>query len=276
MHASPAFASRFQACVVNSAGVSALAAVLICAFPVSAAEPPEARQSSSSWGLGIGAVSKQKAYAGYDRENKAIPIVRFENKYVRVFGPGLEVKLPGLRIDEANKLKFAIVGRYDLSGGYEADDSSMLAGMSERKGGFWAGAKMAWENDLANVTAEWTGDASSYSKGQIFSLGLDRTWRFGKHVMLTPRLAATWQDSKYVDYYYGVRDDEVRTGRAAYRGDSGMSAKLGLRGVYQFDRHHSVLLDVGVTSLASEIKNSPLVDRPTENSVFLSYVYRFQ
>lgn len=282
MRAPPAFISRFQIRAVNSAGVSALAAALFCAFPVFAAPPmevgAEAESSSWSWGLGIGAMSKQKAYAGYDRENKVVPIpmVRFENQYVRVSGPGVEVKLPTVRINEAHKLKFAIVGRYDFSSGYEADDSPRLAGMSERKGSFWAGAKVAWENDLANVTAEWAGDASGHSKGQLLSLGIDRTWRFGNHVMLTPRLSATWQDSKYVDYYYGVRNEEARVGRAVYHGDGGMSARLGVRGVYRFDRHHSVLLDVGVTSLASEIKNSPLVDRSTENSVFFSYGYRFR
>lgn len=42
-----------------------------------------------------------------------------------------------------------------------------------------------------------------------------------------------------------------------------------------FDKHHSVLLGAGVTSLADEIKDSPLVDRSTTNSVYLGYMYRF-
>jgi len=261
--------------VARSASAFVLAATLICSLPATAAGPSEAEQSSS-WGLGFGAASKQKPYTGIDRDNKAIPIIQFENKYVRVFGPGVEVKLPGIRISDTQRLNFGIVGRYDLSAGYEAGDSPGLAGMSERKGSFWAGAKVKWENSLANVTAEWTGDASDNSKGQLFSLGVDRTWRIGQHVMLTPRLVAKWQDRKYVDYYFGVRDNEVRTGRAAYRGDAGVNAEMGLRSSYMFDQHHSVYLDVAVTSLASKIKDSPLVDRSTENSVFLGYVYRFR
>ncbi|GAB2181835.1 MipA/OmpV family protein [Denitratisoma sp. agr-D3] len=268
-------APSLRACIAQSAKASVLAAVLIHSFPASAVESPKT-EPSSSWGLGIGAASKQKPYTGIDRDNKAIPIIQFENKYVRVFGPGVEVKLPGIRISDTQRLDFGLVGRFDLSAGYEADDSPMLAGMSERKGSFWAGAKAKWENSLVNVTAEWTGDASGNSKGQLFSLGLDRTWRIGEHVMLTPRLVAKWQDRKYVDYYFGVRDNEVRTGRAAYRGDAGVNAEIGLRSSYMFDQHHSVYLDVAVTSLASKIKDSPLVDRSTENSVFLGYVYRFR
>ena len=42
-----------------------------------------------------------------------------------------------------------------------------------------------------------------------------------------------------------------------------------------FDDHHSVFLDVKATRLADEIKDSPLVDRSTENSVLFGYLYRF-
>jgi outer membrane protein len=34
-------------------------------------------------------------------------------------------------------------------------------------------------------------------------------------------------------------------------------------------------MDVGVSSLAKEIKDSPLVDRSTENRVFIGYLYSF-
>lgn len=270
----PTFVCRFKTRAVTPASVSAFAALLICAFPVSATESSEPGQPSS-WGLGLGIASKQKPYIGVDRENKAIPLIQFENRRVRVFGPGLEVKLPGLRISDTQKLNVGIVGRYDSSG-YEADDSPMLAGMRERKGGLWVGAKAKWESRMANVTAELVGDASSNSKGKLFSLGVDRTWRIGQDVMLTPRLVAKWQDSKYVDYYFGVRNSEARAGRAAYRGESGMNAEVGLRGVYRFDQHHSVMLDAGMSRLSSGIKDSPLVDRSSENSFFAGYVYRFQ
>ncbi|HET6828002.1 MAG TPA: MipA/OmpV family protein, partial [Ramlibacter sp.] len=228
-----------------------------------------------SWGLGLAAVSKQKAYRGFDRETNLLPLVEFENQYVRVFGPGLRVKLPGLHISETQRLNFSLVGKYDFSG-YEADDSPFLAGMRERKGGFWAGARAEWQTSVAKLSTEWTADTSGHSKGQMLSLGIEKTWRFGQHVMLTPRVVAVWQDRKYVDYYYGVRADEVRPGRAVYRGESAVNAEVGLRGVYTFDRNHSVFLDVGATRLASEIRNSPLASRSSENTLLLGYVYRFR
>lgn len=229
---------------------------------------------TSSWGLGIAAISKQQPYAGMDRETRVLPMLSYENSWFKFSGLGAEVKLPRLGINDRQSIDFRLVGRFDM-GGYEASDAPILNGMDERKGGFWAGAKATWRNDVVPVSVEWSADASGHSKGQRFALGLEKNFRIGPQMMLTPRLGATWLDKKYVDYYFGVRSHEVTAGRAAYTGKAGVNAELGLRGAYMFDRHHSLFLDVGVTSLAKEIKNSPLVDRSTENRVLLGYLYRF-
>lgn len=276
MHASPAFTFRFQSGAAPSAGIAAALAVaaLACPLPALAQERP-AGAEGSSWGLGLGVATRQQAYRGVDRETRALPLIQFENQYIKVFGPGVEVKLPGLRLGDTQRLSFGLIGKYEGSG-YEAKDSPFLAGMAEREGGFWLGGKVQWENEWANLSARWTADASGNSKGQLFSLGLERSFRLSQQVMLSPRVVATWQDSKTVDYYYGVRAGEARPGRAAYRGESGVNTELGVRGMYLFDRQHSVFLDVGVTRLHSSIKNSPLVDRSSESNVFLGYMYRFR
>ena len=255
------------------------AAVLCAAAPsgVLAAGPggPAGQEGeSSSWGLGVGVVSTQKAYKDIDRENRALPMIQYENRWVRVFGPGLTVKLPRWQVAPGHQVDFGLVAKWDGSG-YEAGDAPILNGMAERKGGLWAGAKASWKSDIAELGAEWTADASGHSKGQRLALTLERSWRLGQHVMLTPRLGAQWVDKKYVDYYYGVRASEVTAARAAYQGKSTVNAELGLRGMYLFNPKNAVFVDVGVTSLGSGIKDSPLVDGSTENRVFVGYLYRF-
>ena len=167
-----------------------------------------------------------------------------------------------------------VVGKYDFSG-YEAGDAPILNGMRERKDSFWAGGKMVWRTGLVDVSAEVLADAGGKSKGRRANFGLEKTWRIGEHVMLTPRVGAAWVDKKYVDYYYGVAADEARAGRVAHVGKSGVNAELGLRGAYVVDAHHSLFLDLGVTKLSKQIKDSPLVDRSTDNRVGLGYLYRF-
>ena len=256
----------------------ASAALTLCCFAphASAQQPGQGAPEGSTWGIGVGLISTQKPYIGVDRENTLLPMIQFENRYVRVFGPTVEVKLPGLKLDGSQHLDFRLVGQMNLDGaGYEADDAPILAGMAERKGGFWAGAKVKWHNGLADVNLEWLADASSYSKGQRLSLGLEKTWRLGDKLMFTPRVGLAWVDSNYVDYYFGVRTTEARAGRPAYAGRSAVIPGAGARAVYRFDAHHSVMVDARVASLGDAIKNSPLVDASTENRVLMAYIYRF-
>ena len=245
---------------------------LVIASPLALADDASSR--GTTWGLGVGAFSSQEPYADIDRDNTALPLLYVENRYIRVFGPEIEFKLPSLDISDSQQLNFGIVGQYDGSG-YEEDDATILNGMSERKSGFWAGAKVEWNTPFVDVGAEWLTDVSGNSDGQRFNFGLERTWEFGEHIMLTPRVGASWQDDKNVDYYFGVRDNEVRFDRPAYKGESATNIEAGVRGVYQFDQHHSVLIGVEVTSLADEIKDGPLVDRSTQNAVLVGYLYTF-
>lgn len=264
---SPGYALRMAALSVMAAGSC-------MSFTAVAGEPSGAGASTTSWALGLGIMSEQEPYTDIDRENTPIPLLEFENRYIHLFGPQIEFKLPSVDINDAQQLNFGIVGKYDGSG-YEEDDAPILDGMSERKGGFWAGARLEWSSDFVDASVEWLADASGNSDGQSVNLGLERTWHVGEHMLLTPRVGAKWQDEKAVDYYFGVRDDEVRLDRPGYTGESGVSAELGVRGVYRFNSRHSILMDVEVTSLADEIQDSPLVDRSTSNSVFLGYIYHF-
>lgn len=245
---------------------------LVIASPLAFAD--EESSDGTTWGLGVGAMSEQDPYAGIDRDSSPFPLLQIENRYISVFGPEIEFKLPSFTISDSQQLNFGIVAQYDESG-YEEDDAPILNGMSERKGGFWAGGKVEWNNDIVDVGAEWLSDVSGNSDGQRFNLELERTWEFGEHIMLTPHVGASWQDDKNVDYYFGVRDSEVRFDRPAYSGESAINIEAGVRGVYQFDEHHSVLIGVEVTSLADEIKDSPLVDRSTQNAVLAGYLYTF-
>jgi len=258
------------------------AAALLC--PVAALAQPasdgprSSSSASSSWALGVGAITMDKAYAGIDRDTMAIPFIQYENRWVSIAGPQVGFKLLSLDLAPAQSLNLDLVARYDGSG-YDDDDiedTPVLAGMRERKSGFWAGARIEWKTGWVDVSAEALGDASGNSKGKRFNLGVERTWHIGERVVLTPRVTASWNDEKYVDYYYGVRADEARAGRAAYRGASGVNAEVGIRAIYLFDRRHSMFVDLEATRLAKEIKDSPLVDRSTGNRVFVGYLYRFE
>ena len=229
---------------------------------------------SYSWGLGVAALTKQQAYTGIDRDNLAIPLIYFENRWVQLLGPRLEFKLPGLEWGEDQALSFAIGVEFDGSG-YEPSDAPILNGMDERKDGILAGASAKWSNPLVDVSAEWMYDASSESKGQRVSVGLERSFPVGERFRITPSATAIWLDKKYADYYYGVRSAEARANRPAYVVDSTLNAEISLRTDYMIDERQMVFASLEYTALGSEIKDSPLTDRSGETGVFMGYLYRF-
>ena len=220
------------------------------------------------WGLGLGVGVERQPYAGVGTKTQAMPLVFFENRYLRVRGPTVDLKL-----SSAGPVSFALRLRY-ATDGYKESDAPILSGMDKRKGGLMAGGEASWRSSLGVVSAELLGDVSGASHGEQFKLGYDKPLRLGMF-SVTPHIAAVWLDRKTVDYYYGVTAAEARVGRAQYSGIGTVNAEIGVRTGYAVAPNQIVTLDVGATLYGSAIKNSPLVDRSTQASVRLGYLYRF-
>lgn len=227
----------------------------------------EASPNPSQWGLGIGAGFSRAPYRDFDDDVQALPLILFENRWISAFGTRLDVKLPS-----AGPVQFRLRAQYS-GDGYEAKDSPYLEGMAERKGGVWVGGAAIWRGSYATLGAEALASTGS-AEGKRVKLELSREFHTGP-VTVTPRIAANWYDSKYVDYYYGVRADEARAGRAQFTGDAGSSVQVGVRFGYAYNKRHNFFVDVSANSLSSDIKDSPLIDRSTESSVRLGYLYAF-
>lgn len=233
-----------------------------------AAESPDENEEKSRWGLGLGAGVMQKAYRDIDSETIAIPLIIYDSKWISVIGPSLSLKLPS-----AGPLSFAVSASLSRDG-YEDSDSDALAGMDERKDNIWVGGSVTWENDVADLSARWMTDVSGYSEGQKFSASAEHSFEHGK-LEFTPRVGAVWLDENYVDYYYGVKINEVTADRGFYAPTATVNFEAGLRTTYKFTTHQSFFVDLSVESLGSEIKDSPIVDGSADSRFFVGYVHMF-
>ena len=262
----------------TSVRLTSFVLTVLAASAAGAAEPgpaQEEKEKSYSWGLGVAALSQQQAYAGIDRENLAVPLIYFENRWIELLGPRLDFKLPDLEFGEDQELSSGLGIELFGFNDYEAKDAPILSGMAERKSGIFAGPFVKWSNPVAEVSAEWLFDASSESKGQQVKIDIERSFHVGERFMLTPSVAAIWFDQKYANYYYGVRSTEARVGRPAYLVDSTVNTEIGLRTDYLINERQTVFLSMEYTALGSKIKDSPLVDRSGETMAFVGYLYRF-
>lgn len=86
-------------------------------------------------------------------------MITYENKWIQVAGPVLDVKLPSV-----GPVSFRLRGRY-IGEGFDSGDSPYFAGMRDRDSSFWLGAAAIWRTGIANFSAEVLTDAMSNSGG---------------------------------------------------------------------------------------------------------------
>ena len=224
--------------------------------------------SGSQWGLGATVGFEKKPYRDFDDKAQLLPILFYENRWIRLAGTTLDLKL-------SSSESFRWGPRLRFSGeGYEAEDSPFLKGMDERKSSFWAGAAASWDMRWATLSAEVLGDASGNSKGSRMSLGVERRFASGSFDF-TPRVAAHHVDKKYANYYYGVRSEEATALRPLHGGKATTNLEFGLQIGYALAPKQRLSLDLSTTRLGSSIKDSPLVDRTKQDNVRLTYLYLF-
>ena len=222
------------------------------------------------WGLGLAVATQRSPYKGINQKSYVFPLINFENQYVRVLGNAFDVKLPSL-----GPVDFALRTRIGLGEGYKASDSSELDGMSDRKGSIDLGLAATWSTSYAKLKSEWLADVSGHSKGQQLKLGVERSFVWNSRFELTPGLGLTWQDKKYVDYYYGVTAAEATAARPEYLGKATVNAEASLRFGYMIDPRQRVFMELGATRRGSGITDSPIVDKATSPGVRVGYLYRF-
>jgi MipA family protein len=265
---------------VNTVPTSFIALILLAAVATKAVAqvlPPDGesdQEKSYSWGLGVAGMAMQKPYVDIDRDYMLIPVIYFENRWVQLAGATLEFKLPGISWSDGYALSFGARVEFDGSG-YKQSEALILNGMAERKSGFLAGAAARWDSPLLSVSAEAMIDASGNSNGRRVSIGLERSFFVGEHMMITPSVKAMQLDKKYANYYFGVPPVEARAGREAYAPGRTLNTSLGVRTDYMWGDHHAVFLQAEYTALGNEIRNSPLTDRSGESMIILGYMFRF-
>lgn len=250
---------------------NALASLMISVFwiPTAMAETSTiSRDETSKWELGAGVAVVQKPYRDIDVDVLPLPLFSYENRWIRASIPKVDLKfLSNESVTLSLRAKYA-------GDGYDADDSPFLTGMDDRKGGVWAGGAMIWKTGIADLSAEVLGEVSGYSKGSRAKLQAERRFASGTFG-LTPRLAVEWVDSKFVNYYYGVKRSEVRVDRSFYEGSSAANFEVGMRMDYTLARRHTLFLDTSAIRFGSAIKDSPLVDNSSQTTVSIGYIYRF-
>lgn len=244
----------------------ALGSGLLLSCPVQAQQGQQANAQQPPQGFlyGVGIGVNQEIYRGYKRRTIPLPLIGYRGEKLSVYGPFVSYQL----LQQGNvSFSAKLAPRF---AGFDESDSNVFAGMARRKSSLDAGFGVQWRKQGWLVEAETLHDLLGNSNGQEAKLAVGYGLRFGP-VQLEPKVGVSYSDSKLVDYYYGVRIEEATASRLTYRAGSAVNYNAGIS-------LSTPVFFGGMTRLGiehhwydSSISNSPLTDRDTGVSAFLSW-----
>jgi outer membrane protein len=217
---------------------------------------------------GLGLSTSKEIYKGYNRRNIILPIIGYRGEKLNVYGPFVSYNVA--KVADLDVL-VQVSPRFQ---GFDEDDSYIFSGMVDRKISMDAGIGLKYQKNNWKIGLSSMFDVLNRSNGMELTSTIAHTFRFGP-VFVEPSVVFSYLDSKHVDYYYGVGQDETNANRIEYIGQSGMNSGLGLSistpillgGFTQFSLQH--------TWFSSEITDSPLVEKHSNLSIRLLYSRKF-
>lgn len=223
--------------------------------------------------IGVGARIQQSPYEGMDVQVMPVPIIKWRKD--KIFFEGLK---GGYVLYEDDVARMDVILTPRLSG-YDADESNALAGMENRKHSLDAGLQFTYSLPAlsdTDLTVTLLSDTLNEYKGQEGEIRLAKTFG-GRFYQLIPVIGLQWQSKDLVDYYYGVRDVEVKGSRPEYKGDQTLNYIAGLGFNMGLSRSKDLFLvtRLDMTMFGEEIKKSSIVNKNMMVGGLVSVVWKF-
>ncbi len=217
------------------------------------------------YGFGVAVLPKT---SGSDEfKMLALPIIN-ANYGDRFYVNALQAGVWLLDSDD-KRLRFGIATQARF--GWDSDDGKLTRGMKDRDFTFDLGPTVRWQTDYGTFNAQWGFDVGGASNGQTVELQYIKSLIRGSQFKLNGSAGATWNNSKFNDYYFGVGANETSLTRSAYSAGSGIEYKVGVNGSYAVGKDSYVLFGTSVTRLSDEQADSPIVETRMQPFAYLGY-----
>ena len=232
-----------------------------------------AKEKERSWkaDAGIGVMAERSPYKGVGTEGNPIPIL--DLKYKKLYLRGTEL---GYEVFEGERFKVSAFT--DFMGGYEVEGGDLDKGyqdIEDRDLQFEGGLELTYRlPDDYEIAAR----VALGSEGNRYTLGGSKLYFIGEKTIIRPSVYATFNDSSYTDYYFGVTKDEAAKNDGIKKEyDAGSSQEYGVELMTEYDLNESFILVGfgGVKCLSGKIDESPIVDDNFIYEVGLGFKYKF-
>jgi outer membrane protein len=219
---------------------------------------------------GAGAIAFPKYTGGRGAETIPAPLLLFEYKetfYIDLVRAGVRLWSSA---DRSLALGLAAEPRF----GFRAGDGVRLGGMAARRDSIELGPSLEWETPVLSFNLAWFGDASGNSRGSSLRASAYRQFIDSGRWDVGGYAGVDRASAKVVNYYFGVRGDEVAATRPFYQPGAATHWTLGISAAYKFNERHALLLGVQGTRLGGAAAASPIAETRSATIGYLGLGWR--
>jgi len=226
---------------------------------------------AGTFSLGASALMDSSPYKGVDTRYYAVPIINYEGDdfYFRSLMAGYY-----LWKDDSNKLS--------LTAGYQPfgfkpskSDDDQVKRLDKRRGTAMAGLAYSHNEEWGTIRTAVLGDVLDNSNGIIADATYLYTFK-QDNWSLVPGVGVTWNSANQNKYYYGIDSNESRrSGLDSYKPSSGFNPYVELSARYDINQDWQAFFTGRYIRLASEIKDSPMVNKSYNGVIWTGVTYTF-
>ncbi|MFT5758346.1 MAG: outer membrane protein [Alteromonadaceae bacterium] len=248
----------------------ALCLTFLVSLSVFAEKPAitENKKSTSGFLYGAGISISKEIYKGYNSRTMPLPLIGYKSDKLTIFGPFISYE-----VYEASNVKLLIKAAPRFQG-FDDSDSYIFSGMADRQNSMDFGIGLNYQKAGWKVGVSSLFDVLDRSNGIELISAVSHVFRFGP-LFIEPQVSLSYLNNAHVDYYYGVKKEEVNQDRTEFIGKSALNTALGLSMATPIFFGGYTRLNIQHTWFASEITNSPLVDDDSNLSFQLFFTKSF-
>lgn len=234
-----------------------------------AQSPRASSQKEFSFAIGGGLIASPRPYVG--AKSRVFPIPSIELEYKRWFFQGIR---GGYGIVRSGRFTANLYAQARFSG-LELDSSPFLQGMEERNKSMDAGFELVYRGRPLGFRVNYLADALGRSNGQEATVLATSGVPLGRLGIILVGIGPRWLSQNHVDYYYGVRANEIALSRPAYSGKATWNFDINITSIINLSSKWRVLAIVNREGFGSGIKDSPIVDKNSSYTLVTSLSYKF-
>ena len=214
---------------------------------------PAAEHSRGGWSLGAGAIASSRPYPGAGGDLIAIPFIGYEGE--RAYLRGL---IAGLRQAGPRDAEFDLFVRARMQR-FDASDAPVVEGMETRRRTAEAGVGARFGPRWLRGRAALARDVLGRHEGEELTLTASVPVLL-QGTLISFTAGGSWQSASLTEYYYGVRPEEARDDRPAYRPGAAWNWRAGAMARRSLGGRWSGMLIVQHEWMDGNLRRSPITD----------------